>query len=537
MTGAITVAAAAGFSAMKVGAGSAAQSKVSRPSQSDFDEAIATLQDYRIPLDAARHDGWQSFYDDFYFQDEDVPEDGSPPEELVEAVNTFQRGCAYGMMQFSDPDGVLPNAWQALTTFNSAKAGNADGQQVLELIQAYSGANGPPIASWVTRHFTIVGAGAVNTGPVSTFLTWPFDGPRMQPATSATTTVTGFGGNPITSVAGLSRGQSNIAKITIAIPGNWTSEELARYILTQIASNPVVHQIAEDDLASLDSRLFTQFQVQDFQNAATQVAAVAKTYINTLVSFIPGGQFAIASFEAGEGHLVAAALAVVLSGPGLEAISKGAGIVLKVGAKSFKLPSAVFKAFAKFSDEEKFAVVTALEAAKDDEALAAQLAKLEENPAIKEVEEEAGTAGNELRSAQRAEDAEGLRGVARRTASHDAGVQLGRKFAEETLKLRPTNWVNPLEHSGAFGKGFDDIMEDAQGNLWVVEYKGNSGTLAPGQMEPDWVEGNIALLKGKSPWVPKVQDALDAGQAERSCLAAPRMVHREQRLIIRRWSY
>jgi hypothetical protein len=83
------------------------------------------------------------------------------------------------------------------------------------------------------------------------------------------------------------------------------------------------------------------------------------------------------------------------------------------------------------------------------------------------------------------------------------------------LGLRPTNWVNPFELRGQFGHGFDDVLEDAAGNLWVVEYKGNTGKLAKDQMERRWVRQKIdELLRDApdSPWGKKLDRALRPGK-------------------------
>jgi hypothetical protein len=108
-----------------------------------------------------------------------------------------------------------------------------------------------------------------------------------------------------------------------------------------------------------------------------------------------------------------------------------------------------------------------------------------------------------------------MHNIPRRVASHDAGVQIGRQYAEHALGLSETNWVNPFEDLGNFGQGFDDVMRDSIGDLWIVEFKGNSGALAAGQMGRPWVEGNIQRLileAPLNPWGPRLLNALLAGR-------------------------
>ena len=100
-------------------------------------------------------------------------------------------------------------------------------------------------------------------------------------------------------------------------------------------------------------------------------------------------------------------------------------------------------------------------------------------------------------------------------------------------------WINPFEFHGAFGQGFDDIMMDADGNFWIVEYKGGAAKLADGQMERDWVERNIdrlleladnpnAVLKAWSAndwrWrqmIEELQAQLEAGRVRGIVLSTP----------------
>ena len=79
--------------------------------------------------------------------------------------------------------------------------------------------------------------------------------------------------------------------------------------------------------------------------------------------------------------------------------------------------------------------------------------------------------------------------------SHDIGVVNGRARAIRD-KLKPSNWENPYSKHGGFGKGFDDIMFDANDNPVIIEYKGGESPLGPDQMTNSWIKQKIAELRG-----------------------------------------
>ena len=78
---------------------------------------------------------------------------------------------------------------------------------------------------------------------------------------------------------------------------------------------------------------------------------------------------------------------------------------------------------------------------------------------------------------------------------HDIGVQWGRQLAIHEDNLVPVQWTNPFANRGAFGQGFDDIMQNQFGEYVIVEYKGGVARLANGQMFDDWVWKNIQRLQ------------------------------------------
>jgi hypothetical protein len=80
--------------------------------------------------------------------------------------------------------------------------------------------------------------------------------------------------------------------------------------------------------------------------------------------------------------------------------------------------------------------------------------------------------------------------------SHDIGVKYGELQAKAD-GLQGTGFDNPIK-GGAFGQGLDDVRHTGPnldtGTVYIVEYKGGTSQLAPGQMEFDWVVGNIRRL-------------------------------------------
>jgi hypothetical protein len=112
--------------------------------------------------------------------------------------------------------------------------------------------------------------------------------------------------------------------------------------------------------------------------------------------------------------------------------------------------------------------------------------------------------------------------------SHDLGVKHGRAEAEKQ-ELVGVGFDNPIK-GGKFGQGFDDIMVHGgdldNGLVYIVEYKGGSADLAPGQMSLAWVLGNIRRLhleggtSGKI-WAQKLTIALRDGRLRRVVYKTP----------------
>lgn len=109
------------------------------------------------------------------------------------------------------------------------------------------------------------------------------------------------------------------------------------------------------------------------------------------------------------------------------------------------------------------------------------------------------------------------RAAYRTRVSHDIGVQQGREYAQQELGYAQTDWWdNPFEYDGSYGQGIDDIMVAPNGNVVIVEYKGGESTLAPGQMEPEWVERQIRRLRdrGYEIYADRLETARQEGKLE-----------------------
>ncbi len=104
----------------------------------------------------------------------------------------------------------------------------------------------------------------------------------------------------------------------------------------------------------------------------------------------------------------------------------------------------------------------------------------------------------------------------RNVMAADIGVTLGREFAIENLKLEPMDLPNPLTKSDFSDTGFDDIMADANGNWYIIEFKGGKSEMDPGtatrppQMSSGWVRHVIQRIRDKGPQWNFIADQIEA---------------------------
>jgi hypothetical protein len=95
----------------------------------------------------------------------------------------------------------------------------------------------------------------------------------------------------------------------------------------------------------------------------------------------------------------------------------------------------------------------------------------------------------------------------RSSMAAEIGMVEGARFAVDELGLTPLNLPNPFTKSDFSDTGFDDIMADAAGNWYILEYKGGDSTMNPAsgqnpaQMTSAWVRYVIGRIRQKgSQW-------------------------------------
>lgn len=135
---------------------------------------------------------------------------------------------------------------------------------------------------------------------------------------------------------------------------------------------------------------------------------------------------------------------------------------------------------------------------------------------------------------------------AEKSFAHDVGVASGNAFAKRELKLVDVSFDNPIKQ-GAFGQGFDDIMAEGadlqRDIIYIVEYKGGSAGLSPGQMDLAWMLKNIGRLaneggvEGKK-WADILMKAFREGRLKGIALSTPISAGAaRQTKVIGRWIY
>jgi hypothetical protein len=135
--------------------------------------------------------------------------------------------------------------------------------------------------------------------------------------------------------------------------------------------------------------------------------------------------------------------------------------------------------------------------------------------------ERAGLAAEEGLSDARA--IRGRRAVGAVEQSYEVGVAEGRRLLEGRSWRQWDGWINPFEFNGRYGQGIDDVFVDGSGRFWIVEYKGGSARLAPGQMSEAWVRRNIDRLRdaGYDFVATRLQGELDAGRLRGVVVSTP----------------
>jgi hypothetical protein len=136
--------------------------------------------------------------------------------------------------------------------------------------------------------------------------------------------------------------------------------------------------------------------------------------------------------------------------------------------------------------------------------------------------------------------------LAQRDRAHDFGVERGRAQAS-TDGMSQVGFDNPFERYGRYGQGFDDVMKKGpsldKGDVYIVEYKGGDAVLSKGQMELDWVLGNIRRLYTEGgpagrQWARTLAKALREGRLKGVAYSTPVVDGSPQPTVtIKEWAY
>ena len=143
--------------------------------------------------------------------------------------------------------------------------------------------------------------------------------------------------------------------------------------------------------------------------------------------------------------------------------------------------------------------------------------------------------------------------IQQRRTSYEVGEQQGREYLLNQ-GLSDTNFVNPLEFNGEFGNGFDSVMKDANGEYWIVEYKGGTADLqvtksGKKQMSRAWVQDVLVRMNRQSrktagvddPWAIILKAELDAGRLHGIAVKTPFLTEMRQQYgnpyTMQTWNY
>ncbi|RKH73106.1 DUF4157 domain-containing protein [Corallococcus interemptor] len=120
--------------------------------------------------------------------------------------------------------------------------------------------------------------------------------------------------------------------------------------------------------------------------------------------------------------------------------------------------------------------------------------------------------------------------------SYEIGVSEGRALLEGRGWRQWEHWINPFEFNGRYGQGLDDVFVDDAGRLWIVEYKGGTAELSPGQMSTRWVRRQIDRLfdAGHEATAARLREALDDGTLSGAVVSTP---HGQPARLIQEFTY
>jgi hypothetical protein len=112
--------------------------------------------------------------------------------------------------------------------------------------------------------------------------------------------------------------------------------------------------------------------------------------------------------------------------------------------------------------------------------------------------------------------------------------------------LEGVGFDNPIK-GGRYLQGLDDVMKKGPsldtGEVWVVEYKGGTSQLSKGQMEFDWIVGNIRRLYTEGgptgqQWARTLAKALREGRLRGVAYSTPLIGNAPQpTTTLKTWTY
>jgi hypothetical protein len=160
-----------------------------------------------------------------------------------------------------------------------------------------------------------------------------------------------------------------LQNLTVTVPDNWTSSQVAFFILEQVlADSNIVNgsknwQMGDDDrnLKIINDR------VSGFRVATKKIADALNTGVETGVSLLPGGMFVVTANDAFQGKYVSAALGAFVAIPWEKVGSAiAARIVFKDGSTLF-MGQYLFKAIKDLGPQREKELMEALNTAKSSQ--------------------------------------------------------------------------------------------------------------------------------------------------------------------------
>ena len=159
---------------------------------------------------------------------------------------------------------------------------------------------------------------------------------------------------------------SYLDNITVHVPPNWTSLQVAEYLYKNIAGDKKLYEaLLNESKNSSDVELAQQAaRFAEYSKTAKEIAAALTELVNLGVSLIPGGTFVVSANEAYNGKYVGAAIGILgVIKWGKLAEKVGARIVFKEGPPVL-LSQEAAKLIKNMAKEERAVLILELKGAK-----------------------------------------------------------------------------------------------------------------------------------------------------------------------------